>query len=180
MTDSDTRLIQRAKSGDRRAFGKLVKKNQERILFLAYDLVGDQEEAKDLAQESFIRAFEKLPLFEERSQFSTWLYRITVNLAKDYHRRKNRRSIESLDESMQIADPATFSPDSQDPLEGNSISEHLEEALDKLSIKQRTATVLRYFHQKSSREIAEIMGCAESTARIHVFRGVANLKKILA
>ena len=87
MPDAIKSLIKKAKKGDKGSFGKLVKMHQRSILYLAYDLVGNYEDAKDLAQEAFIRAFEKLKQFEERSQFSTWLNRITVNLAIDFHRK---------------------------------------------------------------------------------------------
>jgi RNA polymerase sigma-70 factor (ECF subfamily) len=97
MTDPEARIIQDAKSGNNRAFGRLVKKHQERTLFLAYDLMGNYDDAKDLAQETFIRAFQKLSQYEKRAKFSTWLYRITVNLALDTHRKRRRNRMEFLD-----------------------------------------------------------------------------------
>ena len=102
MIDQDKRLIRDAKSGNRNAFGKLVKKYEKKILYLSYDLVGNYEDAKDLAQEVFIRSFQRLHQFEERSGFSTWVYRITVNLAIDFRRRQSRQRRQS---SQDLSNP---------------------------------------------------------------------------
>lgn len=185
MKNSDERLVRKAKTGDRNAFGKLAKKYQKKILYLAYDLVGNYAEAQDLAQEAFFKAFDKLSQFQERAKFSTWLYRITVNLAIDWHRKKARRQVISLEAKEPglnvpqiLSDPALEArPEAE--IEAAELKDALAAALDKLSHHQRTATVLKYFHQKSSREIAEIMGCNENTVRIHIFRALANLKKHL-
>ncbi|NQT25123.1 sigma-70 family RNA polymerase sigma factor, partial [candidate division KSB1 bacterium] len=91
MPFNEDRIIEDAKQGDRHAFGKLVQKYQSRILALAYDLMGNYDDASDLAQDAFIRAFSRISTFEGRAQFSTWLYRITVNLAMDTHRQRKRR-----------------------------------------------------------------------------------------
>ena len=186
MIDSDSQLIHKAKSGNKHAFGILVKKYQEKILYLAYDLTGSYEEAKDIAQEAFLKAFRKLGQFEERSKFSTWMHRITYNLAIDYHRRKQRNPHQSIDEdpSSIQSTPALIEENAinslEKALEVEEVKAQLEAAIQKLSPNQRTATVLRYFHQKSSKEIAEIMNCAESTVRIHIFRALSNLKILLS
>jgi len=184
MPDNDNRLILKARGGDKAAFGKLVKKYQQKVLYLAYDLVGDYDEAKDIAQEAFIRAYTKLGQFEKRARFSTWLYRITVNLALDAYRKKKRYPLKSLDTSMkEIEDQNNFyesistKTDQKVELEESQVK--LNNALDKLTENQKTATVLKYFQQKSSKEIAAVMGCAESTVRIHIHRALGNLKKIL-
>ena len=183
--ESDRHLVHSAKAGKNEAFGKLAKKYQNKVFYLAYDLVGDYEDAKDIAQESFIRAFEKLTQFEERAQFSTWLYRITVNLAMDLHRRRKRRPHESLEDNIrEIERQKKVEQDeegrrSEMQLQTSAQRRQLEKALDKLSEHQRVATVLKYFHQKSSKEIAEVLGCSENTARIHLFRALRNMKKHL-
>jgi len=100
MPDNDDRLIIKARNGDKTAFGKLVKKYQQKVLYLAYDVVGDYDEAKDIAQDAFIRAYTKLGQFEKRARFSTWLYRITVNLALDVYRKKKRYPLKPLDTSL--------------------------------------------------------------------------------
>lgn len=185
MVDPDRRLVQQAKSGNRNAFGKLVKKYQKQILYLSYDLMRNYEDARDLAQDAFTRAFEKLEQFEERSQFSTWLYRITVNLAMDRYRHRKRNQVKILDADLTrvhnrkdvkqtdiVAMPELA-------VEQHELRDQIAIALNKLSPNQRIATVLKYFHQKSSKEIADMMGCNENTVRIHIFRAMANLKKHL-
>ncbi len=185
MPDAIKSLIKKAKKGDKKSFGKLVKMHQQSILYLAYDLVGNYEDAKDLAQEVFIRAFEKINQFEERSQFSTWLNRITVNLAID-HRRKNKKNPrQSIGDNFdqihhsEILDGFNNQDSPEKAIEFSENRTVLEQALNKLSENQRTVVALKYFHQNSTKEIAETMNIAENTVRIHLFRAMKNLKNIL-
>ena len=184
MPDNDNRLLKKARNGDKTAFGKLVKKYHQKALYLAYDVIGDYDEAKDIAQDAFIRAYTKLGQFEKRARFSTWLYRIVVNLALDNYRKKKRYPLKSLDASIKEIesqnkefDNISIKPDKL--VEFDETQVKLDEALNELTENQKTATILRYFHQKSSKEIADIMGCAESTVRIHIHRALGNLKKYL-
>jgi RNA polymerase sigma-70 factor (ECF subfamily) len=175
MTGRERRLINAAKEGDRTAFGKIVESYQDRILFLAFDLMGNYDDAKDLAQEVFIRAFQKLTQFEERSKISTWLYRITVNLAMDTHRKTRNNQMVSIDIDIEtpIEDPGSRR------IERAETRAQIESALDILSLNQRTAIVLKYFHEREPREIAEMMGCTQSTVRNHLFRAMQKLRKVL-
>ncbi|MDZ7371074.1 MAG: sigma-70 family RNA polymerase sigma factor [candidate division KSB1 bacterium] len=183
--EADAELVEATRSGNGAAFGKLVEKYQDKLLYLAYDLLGDFDEARDVAQEAFIRAFERIHQFEDRAQFSTWIYRITVNLAMDQHRRRKRRPVDSLEDHIHEIDrqnaeeqaAETLKP--EDELHTDLRRRRLNEALQKLSDHQRTAVVLKYFHQKSSREISQVIGCSENTVRIHLFRGLRNLKRHL-
>ncbi len=183
--ESDLKLVQDAKSGSKTAFGALVKKYQQKVFYLAYDMIHDYEDAKDIAQDAFIKAFEKLHQFEERAQFSTWLYRITVNLAMDQHRRRKRRPHDSLDDKIHEIERQKNSEQEEEgrrsemELQTTAQRQQIDKALEHLSDNQRVATVLKYFHQKSSKEIAEVLGCSESTARIHLFRAMKNMKKQL-
>ncbi len=184
MSDTDKRLVQKAKNGDKHAFGKLVTKYQRWILNLAYELVHNWEEAKDLAQEAFIRSYEKLAQFQERSEFSTWLYRITINLVTDFIRQQKKYEYEELDEKSISENRLALNPISaqasiEDPVERTELRQNLDRAIQSLSEQQRIVTVLRYFHQKPLPEIAKIMECSESTARVHLFRAMTNLRKLL-
>lgn len=183
MPMNESRLIKQAKRGDRHAFGKLVQQFQSRILALAYDLMGNYADASDLAQDAFIRAFNRITTFEERARFSTWLYRITVNLAMDTHRKRKRRPTTSFENVMHDgtppADPDSMILQPTDHLERKELRNHIDMALDNLTHNQRTATVLKYFHYYNCREIAEIMGCAEGTVRIHLHRALKHLRKAL-
>lgn len=184
MPSSESVLIQKAKSGDRRAFGELVHLYRDRILALGYDLMGNYEDASDLAQEAFVRAFQRLGSFEERARFSTWLYRITVNLAMDTHRKKKRRPTDSFETRFRDGEPAAALEESvqiapDNGLERADTRRLIEDALAQLTDHQRTATTLRYFHQMSCGEIASVMGCAEGTVRIHLHRAMRHLRQIL-
>ena len=183
--DTDKRLVQATREGNRAAFNKLVVKYQDKVFYLAYDLIGEYDDAKDIAQEAFIRAYEKLHQFEDRAQFSTWLYRITVNLAMDQHRRRKRRPLESIDDHIQEIERQKSSEQTEESLQAEEQLQtdvqraHLDEALKRLSDHQRVAVVLKYFQQKSSREISQVIGCSENTVRIHLFRGLRNLRRHL-
>ncbi|NIR49048.1 RNA polymerase sigma factor [candidate division KSB1 bacterium] len=185
MPDPDSRLIRKAKQGNERAFKTLVEKYELKVLNLAFDILGNYADAKDVAQDVFIRVLDKFHTFEGRSRFSTWLYRITVNLATDYHRRADRRQFESLDVNPDSGDRKTSSDDMAPQaevelkVEQEELNSQIRDALDILSPNQRIAIVLRYFHQKSTKEIAEILECHENTVRIHVFRALKNLRKCL-
>ena len=175
MTGRERRLIQAAKQGDRTAFGKLVQAYQERILYLAFDLMGNYDDAKDLAQEAFIRAYQKLKLFEERSTFSTWLYRITVNLAMDTHRKHQKKQMVSIETHTNPYADST----GDRSVEREETRAQFDKALESLSASQRTAVVLKYFHEREPKEIAEMMGCTQGTVRNHLFRAMQKLKKQL-
>ena len=183
MTDTEARLIRTAKSGNNRAFGQLVKKYQEQTLFLAYDLMGNYTDAKDLAQETFIRAFQKLSQYQERAKFSTWLYRITVNLAYDAYRVRRRDRIELIDPVNDKIFPwKTMSGDDLNPtydIENREFRNRIQAELDRLTFNQRTVVVLKYFHEKNSFEIAKIMDCKPSTVRAHLLRALTHLRKAL-
>jgi len=185
MPDNDSRLLNNARNGDRNAFGKLVKKYQQKVLYLAFDLVNDYDTAHDVAQDAFIRAYTRLNQFEDRALFSTWLYRITVNTALDACRKKKRDAHQSLDDSLPELEKSYFEDENLNATPGQIVENketyaRLREALEDLTENQKTATVLKYFHQKTSGEIAEIMGCAESTVRIHIHRALGNLRKKIA
>ena len=181
MTGKDHHLIEKARSGDRKAYGTLVRKYQNKVLYLAFDLCGNFDDAKDVAQDTFIRAFEKIHQFQGRSQFSTWLYRIAVNLSMDLHRKRQSRRHRSLDDHQFEIDRKQLSTrDVVTPLalvEKSEQRQEIERVLDNLSPNQRTATVLKYFHQMNSREISGIMGCSEGTVRNHIFRALKNLRR---
>lgn len=150
------------------------------ILALGFDLLGNYDDAKDLAQEVFIRAFEKLNMFQERSRFSTWLYRIAVNHATDLHRARQKNPHQPLEDTVDSDISETIhSTTPEDQIETDELNLHVKKALEKLALNQRTAVALRYFHQKSSAEIAEIMGCNVNTVRIHIHRAMGKLKRHL-
>jgi RNA polymerase sigma-70 factor (ECF subfamily) len=173
MVDPDKRLVRFAQHGNKAAFGKLVRKYRDQILEVIYDYLRDYDEAKDVAQEVFMKAFRNIRDFEEKSLFSSWLYRIAVNASYDALKiktRQKKRHKKSIDEKAE----------SQiHPGESNIFDDEIIQAIDKLSENQHTAIILRYFHHKSIHEIAEVLNCAESTVRIHLHRAIQKLQKDL-
>lgn len=180
MIDRARRLVTKAKAGDRRAFSDLVRMHQDRVLHLAYDFLGSWDEAKDIAQDVFIKAYQKMDDFEGKSKFSTWIYRITANLCIDYQRKKKRSRLEPLDHLTTSGSKSALELSSTvevgHKLEQQQLRKLLESGLNELSANQRAAIVLRFFNELPTREIAEILNCSENTARIHVFRGLNKLK----
>jgi len=187
MADIDQKLIQKAQRGDRRAFGKLVKKYRNKVLYLAYDLLGNYDDAQDVAQSVFLRVFSGIRNFKGKSSFSTWLYRITVNLSIDFKRSKYRRSSVSIDKNIRDEDDPMpgkiiLRDKDKDPLERleiKDLNEQIENALDTLSEQQREAFVLRHYHGMSMDEISKILECKPGTVRSHLFRAINKLREYL-
>ena len=184
MTSQAGQILLQAKAGNKRAFNILVRQHQERVLYLAYDILGDWDEAKDIAQEAFIKAYQKLDTFEERARFSTWIHRITTNLCIDVQRKRKRHRTESLEKTNDEGTAGLKNELSEDPqieamMENAQLRSQLDRALELLSVNQKTAIALRHYQEMSTREISEAMGCSENTVRIHIFRGIKKLKEIL-
>ncbi len=179
MTSTEKRLLKEAKSGSRSAFGKLVMDQQKNILRLAYDYCGNYDDASEIMQKTFINAYEKINSFKEKSNFSTWLYRIAANKAKDFLREKKKRELLNInDQENEINLKKHIEQEMPDfeKSENNLIINH---ALEKLNGKQKDAVILKYFHNKSAKEIGGIINCDESTARVHLFRGLEKLRLYL-
>ncbi len=180
----DEKLVVLAQKGEREAFEMLVERYKQKAYRIAYDFTRDREEAKDLSQDAFLRAFTNLKGFNLRSTFYTWFYRILVNLCLDYRRRKGRVSWEPFDDKAEqaINKNETFgsisSPDQN--ASAKEISLKVGVALETLPPKQRTAFLLRNHQGLSIRDIAKVMQTAEGTVKVHLHRAVATLKHRLA
>jgi len=180
----DEELVASAQKGDHQAFEELVQRHQQKAYRIAFDFARDREEAKDLSQEAFLRAYTHLSNFDGRSGFYTWFYRILVNICLDYRRRQKRTSAEEFNETVEsqiepghhTANPV--SPDQQ--VMAGQLSRKVGEALESLPPKQRTAFILKNHQGLSIREIAEIMHTAEGTVKVHLHRAVTALRETLA
>ena len=173
----DSLLIERFKNGDQKAFNLLVEKYKRKMYNLIFKMVRNSEDAKDLSQEVFVKAYRGLNRFEGKSSFYSWLYRIALNLCMNFSRREKFRSFISifeLPETRLTTEPAVASVN----------REKLEDALDKavlgLPAKQRMVFVLRYYHQTPFSEIASVLGQTEGGAKANYFQAVKKLKKSLA
>ena len=182
---SDEELCQKVAAGDAQAFELLVERHQSRAFRLACSILGSEADARDVSQDAFIRLYESAHRFDGRSRFSTWFYRVLVNLCIDQKRRDRwwRRLI-PLSGSADDPDAPAIDPASPEPgpevaaILGQSTLK-LDAALDELSPNQRIAVLLQAQEGLSSREIAEVLKCSENTARVHIHRGLIQLKRLL-
>jgi len=180
----DEELVTLAQKGQREAFEKLMERYKQKAYRIAFDFTRDREEAKDLSQEAFLKAFTHLKSFDLRAGFYTWFYRILVNVCLDYRRRRGRISWEPLDEKAEKADGkdavagAVRSPDQGAMTE--ELSRRIEKALADLPLKQRTAFILKNHQDLSIHDIAKVMQSAEGTVKVHIHRAVVALRQKLA
>ena len=180
----DEELVALAQKGDRRAFEELIDRHKQKAYHIAFGFARDREEAKDLSQEAFLKAFVYLKNFDGRSSFYTWFYRIVVNVCLDYKRRTKRTSAGEFDESIENQmepshNPATPPSPEQHVLAGQ-LSRKVDAALQSLPAKQRMAFILKNHQGLSIREIAETMETAEGTVKVHLHRAVTALRQSLA
>ena len=182
MTDRE--LVARAGAGDQEAFEQLVRDNQNRVYSLAVRLVGDREEAADLAQEAFLKAWQGLSSFQGESSFSTWIYRLTTNVCIDYLRRKKRRqevepAVSLDDEDSGWAEPADAGQDPQRKLEEAERGRALARGLERLPEHQRQVLVMRELSGLSYQEIGAATGLDLGTVKSRIARARLALRKIL-
>jgi RNA polymerase sigma-70 factor, ECF subfamily len=176
----ETELIRKAKRGDRAAFGVLVERYQRRVVGVALAVVHNAEDALELAQETFVRAFENLSSFESRSSFSTWLYRIAANLAIDWRRREGRHTIVRGEEAeIEIERLPNAAGDSFAEFSRSELNRRLRAALDELTPEHREVILLRDVEGLSYDEISDILQCPRGTvmSRLHYARN--RLRTIL-
>jgi RNA polymerase sigma-70 factor (ECF subfamily) len=183
--DSDLRLVERVKAGDQAAYSSLVHKYKGRIYSVIYNMTSNREDANDLAQETFIKAFRSLDRFRGRSQFFTWLYRIAVNATLS-HLKKNRLrhffNYEDLQEETANAEwleAMTSASRSDRPVFLRELQEKLNEALQQLSPKHRAVVVLFEVEGMSHEEIAEILKVSTGTVRSRLHYAKQQLQALL-
>jgi RNA polymerase sigma-70 factor (ECF subfamily) len=181
---SDEELVALARNGDRQAFEEIVERHKQKAYRIAFDFARDREEAKDLSQEAFLRAYTHLRNFDGRSAFYTWFYRILVNACLDYKRRKQRVTAEEFNETvesqLEASQAAQKLPSPDQLVLAGQLSRKVDAALEALPPKQRTAFILKNHQGLSIREIAEMMETAEGTVKVHLHRAVATLRRSLA
>jgi RNA polymerase sigma-70 factor (ECF subfamily) len=184
---SDEELVRQSKNGDLQAFEELICRYERKIYTIAYRMMGNFEDANDLAQEAFLRAFRAIGGFRGDSSFSTWLCHIVTNLCRDELRKRYRLSVESLDEEICLGEGEvkkqipSSNPGPEEIYEKQELQQKLQELLMTLSPEFRVAVVLRDIHGFTYREIAEQMECSLGTVKSRISRGRNYLKeKLLA
>ena len=170
---ADLDLVKEVKAGDRSAFSELVIRHQKSIYRLALRFTRDHGTAEDIVQESFVKAYQKLNLFEERSSFKSWLFRIAINSSKNKLRSGGHQNIDIEDVTISV--PAVV----ESNLEYRQAQDLIGREVEKLPERQRVALTLRVFEDLSFQEIATIMDCPYDTAKANYRHAVLKLKKVL-
>jgi len=170
--EDEAELVARSLEGDTRAYGKLIDAHQRVLYNLALRMVNDLEDAKDLTQIVFIKAYENLATFEPGRKFFSWIYRIMVNESLNLIAR--RRSAEPLDEGMETSERG---PDRI--AEANEVSGIIQEALTELSQDYRQVILLRHFAQLSHEEMSKLLEIPEKTVKSRLFTARRILGEIL-
>jgi len=171
--DDDYSIIRQFIDGDKSAFQILVKRHKEKVRNIIYMTMNNSALVDDIAQDVFMTVYRNLKHFRFESQFTTWLYRITVNRCKDYLRKMNvRRIFSPIEEGSEISEyPA--------PVESNDISRIVTDAISKLPVKLRMPLILKDIEGFSYQEISETLNCEMGTVKSRIFRGREKLKEIL-
>jgi RNA polymerase sigma-70 factor (ECF subfamily) len=184
---SDEELVTRSKNGNLQAFEELVCRYERKIYSVAYRLMGSYDDANDLAQEAFLKAFLAINSFRGDSSFSTWLCRIVTNLCRDELRKRYRISVESLDQKICLGDVEikkqipSSEPGPEEIYEKHELQQELQDLLTSLSPEFRLAVVLRDLQGFTYQEIAEQMECSVGTVKSRISRARSFLKeKLLA
>jgi len=187
MDSHEQRLVHRFHEGDTAAFRELVEHCQAPIFQLAIELTGDWDDADDLSQQVFIKAYRALPRFRGETKIMSWLYRIMVNTHIDNARKERARgwrvSPPSPDEGQPqseqyVTHAAEDNPETRTA--SRYIQEHINRALSILAPQQRSVFVLRHYHDLSLKEIARILGLSVGTVKSQLFRAIHRMQKELA
>jgi RNA polymerase sigma-70 factor (ECF subfamily) len=177
---NEAELIEQARKGDTQAFSTLVERYQRRVVGVAYAVVHNQEDALELAQETFVRAFQNLSRFESRSSFSTWLYRIAANLSIDFRRHEARHPVlRGEDAENEMRRMPSASGDSFKAAARSELGGRIAEALNELTPEHRAVILLREVDGLSYDEISDVLQCPRGTvmSRLHYARN--QLREIL-
>jgi RNA polymerase sigma-70 factor (ECF subfamily) len=183
MPWTDEELVARSIRGDAESFNQLILRWERPIYALAYRTIGREEDARDVCQETFLRAFRALPGFRGQAKFSSWLYRIALNLCRDWIRRERRSPLVQASDDADLVEMAAAG-DAVESIEElaarRDLAAHVERAMAKLPEEQRTAIVLKEYHGLTFQEIADLAGCPLSTVKTRLYQGLTVLRRELA
>ncbi len=178
MDGTDAEVIARVSAGDRDAFRVIVERHARNVFRLAYRMVGNEADADDVVQETFLRAFRQIGRFESRSNLGTWLHRIAVNCSLDLLRRRPRKAEEPVPlDAERRTDADAVSPERL--VFGSEVQSRVALALGALSPSERAAFLLRHFEGHSIEEIGHVLGLRTSATKHTVFRAVRKMREAL-
>jgi RNA polymerase sigma-70 factor (ECF subfamily) len=183
MDETDGAIVVRAQSGDGDAFRMLVERHSRSVFRLAYRMTGNESDAEDVVQETFLRAYKQLKHYESRSSFATWLYRIASNYSLDLIRMRKRHADareSDSEEGRSILDETPATTPAPDRLMFSSqVHDSVHSAMQELSDLERSAFVLRHFEGLSIEEIGGMLGTSLNATKHSIFRAVQKLRKRL-
>ncbi|OGV96754.1 hypothetical protein A2W24_03635 [Microgenomates group bacterium RBG_16_45_19] len=177
MADQDLELVQRFQNGDESAFNRLVSRHQHKMFNLAYKMIRNIEDAKDLTQEVFVKAYQGLKNFKGQSSFSTWLYQIALNSAINYSNSKRWKNLVSL---FEVKEPTAAWGNPIQEMRQDQMNKTIDNAILSLPPKQRAVFVLRHYEELPYQEIAKMTGRTEGALKANYFQAVKKLQKKLS
>jgi len=178
---TDSELVARSLAGEREAFDVIVERHRRHVYHLCYRFVGNHEDASDLAQDVFIRAFKSLKSFKGDAALGTWLHRIAVNVSLN-RLSAAKAPTQPIDSLVRTSDPRAASPaeSAADALLRGERAEEVRAAIAQLPKKQRATLILRVYHELSHQEIATVLGSSVGAVKANFFHALNNLKKLLS
>jgi RNA polymerase sigma-70 factor (ECF subfamily) len=179
MHPDEAAAIAQAMDGDHDAFRVLVERHSRSMYRLAYRMTGRAEDAEDIVQETFVRAYRRIGRFEQRSDFGTWLYRIAFNCAIDYLRARPRHESTEPEDTLDRLATANDAPSPDDLVYAGQIERRVQAALEGLSAKERAAFLLRHYQGCSIDEICRTLDLKSNAAKHSIFRAVRKLRVAL-
>ena len=180
--DTDVALVRRAREGDYGAFEMLFERHRTLVYRFAYQMTGKRDDAEDMVQEAFVRAYQNLNKYRDEAKFTTWLLRIVSNLCTDQARMSTRRSALEVQEAAGALDWMTIG-DTQNPIENLEQERRaivLRKALNALPVHHRSVIILRDLEEREYPEIAQILGCTVGGAKLRVLRARRALRDRIA
>jgi RNA polymerase sigma-70 factor, ECF subfamily len=179
---TDEELVARSVGGDTDCFNQLIKRWERPIYALAYRTLGREEDARDVCQETFLRAFRALDGFKGQAKFSSWLYRIALNLCRDWLRRERRAPVVAAPDGVDLVELAGEGEGVErvdESVARRDLSRAVARAMRSLPEDQRTAIVLKEYHGLTFQEISELLGCPLSTVKTRLYQGLTVLRREL-
>ena len=175
----DAAAVALARDGDAEAFRSLVERHSRLVFRVAYRMTGNEADAEDVVQETFLKAYRQLGRFESRANFSTWVYRIATNCAIDYMRSKPKRESAEEDDVLERAAGDTGEPGAEQLMLAGEIGERVQTALNRLSEMERAAFVMRHYQGFSIDEIGRALGLKTNATKHSIFRAVRKMRLAL-
>jgi len=183
MEESDAALVTRTREGDPEAFRVLVERHSIKLFQLAFRMTGNKQDAEDMVQETFLRAYKQLGRFESRAGVGTWLHRIAANCSLDLLRKRKRQEDRIDGVELDLLEPASTlapcAPAPQDQVFHLEMQQQIEAVMEQLTAIERTAFVLRHFEGKSIEEIGGVLGAGPNATKQSIFRAVQKIRRAL-